>query len=732
MSLPEAQEKAAVVEAMFDRIARRYDLMNRLMTFGFDRTWRRHTIDEINPSPGDLVVDLACGTGDLARDAVLRGARVIGVDFSAGMLAGAQARGVDAELVRGDAAALPLASASCDGLVSGFALRNFVDIGAAIDEAARVLKPGARMALLEVDTPRSALLRWGHAVHFNKVVPLLGRLLSDGEAYSYLPSSVVYLPPEREMLDMLAGAGFVSVRKRRLMAGAIQLLSATRAAKTVVSVGEGASAVVSSSGGAPAAASELTGVATDTAADSGEPSVGASADLSHEPAAPRIERSVVSLSADLDVLERVHAAGVDPLFYWESPGEDLAIGAAGAVCEIRGSGDRRFASATEQCRRIIDVVGEVSGEGRAEAAAMFPDAELPLFVGGFAFADEQSADSRWHEFPPLRLFVPRLLWIKRAGCCAAVLAWKQGERAESQELFDRVAAVHPPAGLGACDAAVVGVDDCEDRSRWRNRFGQVAALIEQGDASKVVLARGRRLTLSHAMAPAVILDRLRASRPMCSSFWLSAGGSHLLGSSPEMLVRVAGRELQADAVAGTAARGACDADDRRNAAALAASDKDLREHALVVEAMVTALSGLGESLDEASQPEVLSLPEAHHLRTPLRVRLGGKLSVLEAASLLHPTPAVCGVPTDAVRDLLLRDEPWRGWYTGAVGWMSAGGAGEFTVALRSALLRETEAWVWAGAGIVRDSDADAEFDETEGKLKAMLPVLGGGLGERAA
>lgn len=230
MTLPSDSEKRAVVEAMFDRIAPRYDLMNRLMTFGIDRGWRRRAIAALGLGAGERVLDLACGSGDLAIAAAEAGARVVGLDFSAGMLRAAQERGVVCGLVRADALALPFADGAVDAVVSGFALRNFVDLPAAFTESARVLRHGGRLALLEVDRPASALLRFGHAIYFRRIVPLLGALLADRDAYAYLPESTAYLPEEPALFAMLRAAGFTNLRKQSLLGGAAQLVTAARAA----------------------------------------------------------------------------------------------------------------------------------------------------------------------------------------------------------------------------------------------------------------------------------------------------------------------------------------------------------------------------------------------------------------------------------------------------------------------------------------------------------------------
>lgn len=226
-SLPEGEQKVVAVRSMFDSIAPRYDLVNRIMTFRMDVRWRRRTVDDLALPVRATVVDLACGTGDLCRELTDHGLAPIGVDLSFGMLAAAR---TDAPLVHGDALRLPLPSDSVDGVTCGFALRNFESLPPFFAELARIVRPGGRIALLEVAEPPNRFLRWGHRVYFGRVVPLVGGLLSDPAAYRYLPRSVAYLPAPEAMLDQISGAGFVDVQRRLLSAGIAQLVTATRAA----------------------------------------------------------------------------------------------------------------------------------------------------------------------------------------------------------------------------------------------------------------------------------------------------------------------------------------------------------------------------------------------------------------------------------------------------------------------------------------------------------------------
>src|SRR3954454_5839395 len=223
--LPHGEEKQRAVRAMFDAIAPRYDLVNRIMTFRMDVGWRRRAVRSLGLQAGDLVLDLPCGTGDLCNDLATAGFLPAGIDLSLGMLEHARTA---APLAQGDVLRLPVRDGSVDGVTSGFALRNFVELPAFFTELARVLRPGGRIALLDVAEPVNPILRTGHAVYFGKVVPRIGGLLSDPAAYRYLPKSVAYLPPPEQMLEELRSAGFENVERRLLSAGITQLITGSR------------------------------------------------------------------------------------------------------------------------------------------------------------------------------------------------------------------------------------------------------------------------------------------------------------------------------------------------------------------------------------------------------------------------------------------------------------------------------------------------------------------------
>ncbi len=215
------------VQRMFDRIAPVYDAMNRVMTAGLDRRWRKLTLDATVRS-GDRVLDACCGTGDLAIGACERGAHVTGLDFSHAMLERARRKDPSIDWVHGDALALPFEDASFDGATVGFGVRNVDDLEAGLRELRRVLRPGGRLGILEITTPRGALAPF-YRVWFDRIVPLLGKVLPGGDAYSYLPASVRRFPGPDELQALLERCGFADVRYR-LFAGGIVALHTGHAA----------------------------------------------------------------------------------------------------------------------------------------------------------------------------------------------------------------------------------------------------------------------------------------------------------------------------------------------------------------------------------------------------------------------------------------------------------------------------------------------------------------------
>lgn len=236
--LPAADDKARYVNRMFTEIAGRYDVMNRLMTFGLDQGWRRHAARAVaRAEPANRALDVGTGTGDflLTLSEALPGAQMVGLDFTFQMMVAGQPKiaplGDAASFINGDALALPFRDASFDVLTTGFTVRNVTDIEAAFREMLRVVRPGGLVACLEVARPRSALVRFGHQLYFNRIVPLLGGLIGGNRtAYTYLPQSAANFPLPPQLAELMRRAGWEDVRYELLGLGAVAVHTGRRPA----------------------------------------------------------------------------------------------------------------------------------------------------------------------------------------------------------------------------------------------------------------------------------------------------------------------------------------------------------------------------------------------------------------------------------------------------------------------------------------------------------------------
>ena len=223
--MPQGEDKSQMVRKMFDAIAPRYDLVNRIMTFRLDTRWRRRAVRDLALPPNSTVLDLAAGTGDLCIDLRRAQLRPIAIDLSFGMLSNDRS---NAPRAQADILRLPMPSQSVDGIICGFALRNLVDLEVFFTECARVIRPGGRIALLDVGVPHNPLIRFGNNIYFGKVVPRIGALLSDAAAYRYLPRSIAYLPDRSVLVAQLQRAGFADAVHNQLSGGLTQLMVGTR------------------------------------------------------------------------------------------------------------------------------------------------------------------------------------------------------------------------------------------------------------------------------------------------------------------------------------------------------------------------------------------------------------------------------------------------------------------------------------------------------------------------
>jgi isochorismate synthase len=407
------------------------------------------------------------------------------------------------------------------------------------------------------------------------------------------------------------------------------------------------------------------------------------------------------------------AGSQQPLrFYWEHPASAASVVGLGAAARVEAGGASRFRDASAQADALWAGV-EIEGAAPRWAG--------PLLVGGFGFDDAAAPTSeRWRGFPPARLFLPQDLIVRRDG-----EAW--GLTAAPARATPRPPALALPGSSEdpACAPAFRAAPD-HRLGDYRAQVERALEAIQGGEFEKVVVARSCTVSGRAPHDPVALLRALRSHHPGCVIFALAFGDACFLGATPEPLVRLARRRVFTAAVAGSAPRGRSPEEDARLGRALRESKKDHEEHALVVRSLRAALQDLCDPLSIPEAPTLLCTEGIQHLHTPVEgvLRDGVGISILELVSRLHPTPAVGGSPRrPALRWLRQHEELDRGWYAGPIGFLGPRGEGEFAVALRSALMRGHEATFFAGAGIVADSDPDAELAETRLKLRTILDAL---------
>ena len=338
-----------------------------------------------------------------------------------------------------------------------------------------------------------------------------------------------------------------------------------------------------------------------------------------------------------------------------------------------------------------------------------------IAVGGFAYRPDRDPSGAWAGFPAVLLRVPALA-VKRS----------RGRTYGFAALPDAEALLElSPSVVRAPSARRLELTPVRNPLAWTAAVETAAAELRAGSADKVVLAREVLARGDGVVSAGNVVRALRAAYPSCFTYLVTgADGTAFAGASPELLVRRNGRRGESQPMAGSVARGASEADDERLAERLTLSSKDAGEHRAVSTFVVDALKPFASAV-RASGPEVVRFTNIQHLATSVVADLTDPpATALELAAALHPTPAVGGWPRDAAEELIDRLEFMdRGWYAGAVGWMDANGDGEFAIALRCGLLWEDGARLYAGVGVMPDSDPARELEETELKFKALLSAL---------
>jgi len=417
----------------------------------------------------------------------------------------------------------------------------------------------------------------------------------------------------------------------------------------------------------------------------------------------------------IDLVSSARDAGHEVLLLERPMPDAVSVAALGRAFDIVAAAG---GVALEDARGAV--VDFEPGEDRLLAAARMwrrVSASLggAIAVGGFAYRPDRDPGEPWSGFPALLFRVPALAVMRSRGRTFATAA-----EPDAAELLD----LETPRAT-ALAARTLTVSSVRNPVSWTAAVETAAARLRAGEAAKVVLAREVMARGDGVVAAAMVARSLRSAYPSCFIYLITgADGTAFVGASPELLVRRSGVRAYAQPMAGSVARGATEADDERLARRLEDSAKDVAEHRLAADFVVDALKPFSETVT-AHPPEVVRFTNIQHLATAVTADLRQPAATaLELAAALHPTPAVGGWPRAAADTLIDELEAMeRGWYAGAVGWMDASGDGEFAIALRCGLLWEDGARLYAGVGVMPNSDAAQELEETELKFKALLTAL---------
>ena len=413
---------------------------------------------------------------------------------------------------------------------------------------------------------------------------------------------------------------------------------------------------------------------------------------------------------------------------WVQPHRRFALVGAGVAQVIEAGDLERFESTRQARRAVLDgaIVEGPSEVGRGTG---------PVLLGAFSFDPRRDSTAEWHGFPAARLILPRLLFTSHGDEHSLTLnsvVWPDGEPStEARRLIDErdrwLDAARAQQQV-TTQSAAVELHETRPAADWQQVVADASAAIRDGQSEKIVLAREVRLQSETPFEVAQALQRLAEAYPTCYVFAFGHDEKTFLGATPERLVHVEGGDLAAACLAGSERRGATPEEDQELGEALLASAKDREEHAIVVRALREGLADLCDRLIAPDEPELLSVSNVHHLYTPISARLREGVCILDAVERLHPTPAVGGYPRETALTFIREHEGMdRGWYASPIGWVGPDGGGEFAVALRSGLVDGSTAYLFAGCGIMGDSDPQREYDESWLKFRPMLSALGGEL-----
>ncbi len=408
--------------------------------------------------------------------------------------------------------------------------------------------------------------------------------------------------------------------------------------------------------------------------------------------------------------------------YFEIPAENLSIAGLDEALIISENGEGRFAVTDKKIKEWKN-----SFISNWES---LPDKKIPLFLGGMKFSSEHNEDD-WQDYNDSTWFVPELMIFHKQSLnylffnfliqnSSKELAAKKF-RIKLEKLFKlNGSQVKTPSPVILKSYG----DSPKDKKKWKQLVSESLGKISENQFEKVVLSRKVELQLSNEPDMKLVIENLRKDNPNCYIFLYHHGKSSFFGATPEMLAKFSNGCIEVDALAGSAHRGKTEDEDTQIEKALLRDDKNLTEHNYVIEHIRNTVSSLTEDFKIESRYSIKKLANIQHIWSRITARLSNKSSMMSILKELYPTPAICGFPKEASFHLIKKVEGYkRGLYSGIIGWFNFDDEGEFAVALRSALLTSNKLVAFAGGGIVQNSDPEAEYKETELKLKTIMSLF---------
>lgn len=405
--------------------------------------------------------------------------------------------------------------------------------------------------------------------------------------------------------------------------------------------------------------------------------------------------------------------------FWAKPDRDIWVVGIGCTKELVSNSEDPMTSINDEYNHLLEL-----------ALIEHPEDSLkgPVFIGGIRFDSRVEKSNVWSDFDDARFVLPKFVFTFSSGetwVTVNVLTSDETDpNTRAQGLIGQIEFLCKSEPLKYIQPRIVDASS-GSYDEWESWLEQALNSIENGLLNKVVLARRKMLVGDGAFSAEAALQNLVQAYPDCCVFAHATAGSCFVGATPEALIRLNRGIVDISCLAGTTKRGINSEEDEFLTRALLASDKERREHQVVVDMLIEVLRESCEHLDWELEPSVIKLKNVQHLRTSFTGRLKNKEGILDLVEMLHPTAALGGVPSSTALDLIRHLEGDRGWYAAPVGWMDHKGNGEFSVAIRSALITGNQATLFAGAGIIKGSDIRKEFQETELKFEPLLSALGG-------